>query len=278
MFSFSLYVGIMTSFFIREIIGKDNLLIANIFLANYKLTFFNPSYFYEVNLSLAVCNSYFCKNFEHLIRITENNDWVIYCILGSIFFYVILLSAFQRDSNVKDFLTQKAEDTSNILLSWLIISVVRILMISVLLSQFVPIVPKLLLNIQVFDYQINKFGFTFISLILFDVVRNILTFLFYSSVGSVKNLKNLSLIASKYFFIESIVFIIGSFALFYYPIDLVQYFYTIIAVFIGSFILKNLIYFFNQQNVLPEKWYYKFLYICTLQIIPVLVLWKFLFY
>ncbi|MBE2274452.1 MAG: DUF4271 domain-containing protein, partial [Flavobacteriales bacterium] len=27
-----------------------------------------------------------------------------------------------------------------------------------------------------------------------------------------------------------------------------------------------------------KKWYYKFLYICTLQIIPVLVLWKVLFF
>ncbi|TQE61297.1 DUF4271 domain-containing protein, partial [Leptospira interrogans] len=40
---------------------------------------------------------------------------------------------------------------------------------------------------------------------------------------------------------------------------------------------KNLVYIFHNQPILPEKWYYKFLYICTLQIVPVLVLWKFLF-
>jgi len=151
-------------------------------------------------------------------------------------------------------------------------------MVALLLSQFVPVVPKSISEIHIFGRELNKFGFTIITLLGFDVMRNILTFLFYSSIGNGKNLKGLTLMASKFFFLESIAFIILGFILYYYPIDLVRYFYLIICLFIGSFILKNLIYLFHSHPILPEKWYYKFLYICTLQIVPILVLWKFLFY
>jgi len=151
-------------------------------------------------------------------------------------------------------------------------------MLSLLLSQFVPGVPTAFSDIQLFGLQLNKFGFTFLSVIAFDIIKNILTFLFYNSIGDGKNLKGLALISSKFYFLESIGLIIAGFALFYFPLDLVQYFYVIIIVLISMFILKNLIYLFHNQAILPEKWYYKFLYICTLQIVPVLVLWKFLFY
>lgn len=213
-----------------------------------------------------------------LIRITENNDWVVYCILGSIFAYIFMLSVFQRDANIKDFLTQKVDDSSNLLPSWLMISIIRNVLIATLLSQFVPIVPKVFTDIQVAGFQINKFGFTFLALLVFDILRNILTFLFYASVGSSKNLKGLTLASSKYYFVESIGLIIAGFALYFYPVDLVRFFYIIILIISCSFLLKNLIYLFHNQPVLPGKWYYKFLYICTLQIVPVLVLWKFLFY
>ena len=203
---------------------------------------------------------------------------MVYCILGSIFIYIILLSVFQRDANIKDFLTQKIEDSNNLTPSWLIISIVRCVMLSLLLSQFVPVIPKVFSEIKFFGYQINKFGFTLMSVIVFDIIRNMLTFFFYSSIGSGKNLKGLTLVSSKFYFLESIALIIAGFTLYFYPIDPVKYFYFIIGLVVGSFVLKNLIYIFHNQTILPEKWYYKFLYICTLQIVPTLVLWKFLFY
>ena len=189
-----------------------------------------------------------------------------------------MLSVFQRDANIKDFLTQKVKDANNLTLTWFTVSVVRCVMMALLLSQFVPVVPGIFSDVQLLGWQLNKLGFTLLALFLFDGLRAMLTFLYYSSVGNGKNLKGLTLVACKYFFLESIVFIILSFILYYYPIDLVRYFYLIIGLFVGSLVLKNLIYLFHRQPILPEKWYYKFLYICTLQILPVLVLWKFLFY
>lgn len=203
---------------------------------------------------------------------------MVYCILGSIFAYIIVLSVFNRDANIKDFLLQKIEDSNNLTPSWAIISIVRSIMIALLLSQFVPIVPKFVSELQIFGLELNKFGFTFLAVLAFDIIKNVLTFFFYNSVGDGKNLKGLALISSKFYFLESIGLIIAGFALYYYPLDLVRYFHAIIFVLIALFVLKNLIYIFHNQAILPEKWYYKFLYICTLQIVPVLVLWKFLFY
>ena len=218
------------------------------------------------------------QKIDGLVRIVEHNDWVVYCILGSIFAYIIVLSVFNRDANIKDFLTQKIEDSNNLTPSWAIISIVRSVMIALLLSQFIPVIPRFISDIQLFGFQINKFGFALFGVIAFDIIKNLLTFLFYNSIGDGKNLKGLALISSKFFFLESIALIIAGFAQYYYPVDLVQYFFVIIILLISLFILKNLIYIFHNQAILPEKWYYKFLYICTLQIVPVLVLWKFLFY
>ena len=203
---------------------------------------------------------------------------MVYCILGSIFAYIIVLSVFNRDANIKDFLTQKIEDSNNLTPSWTIISIVRSVMITVILSQFVPVVPKFVSDLQLFGIQLNKFGFTFLAVMTFDIVKNILSFLYYNSIGEGKKLKRLASISSKFYFLESIGLIVAGFALYYYPLDLVRYFYVVLFVLISLFVMKNLIYIFHNQAILPEKWYYKFLYICTLQIVPVLVLWKFLFF
>ncbi len=218
------------------------------------------------------------QKFWSLVRIAEHNDWVVYCILGSIFAYIIVLSVFNRDANIKDFLTQKIEDSNNLTPSWTIISIVRSVMITVILSQFVPVVPKFVSDLQLFGIQLNKFGFTFLAVMTFDIVKNILSFLYYNSIGEGKKLKRLASISSKFYFLESIGLIVAGFALYYYPLDLVRYFYVVLFVLISLFVMKNLIYIFHNQAILPEKWYYKFLYICTLQIVPVLVLWKFLFF
>ena len=213
-----------------------------------------------------------------MIRIVEHNDWVVYGILFSIFVFITVLSIFNRDANIKDFLTQKIEDSNNVLPSWVLITIINCLLYSIILSQFIPNVPENISRLGFLGYELNKFGFTFISFLIFYFLKNSFTFLFYTSIGDVKLLKNLTLLSSKYYFLESIAFIFLCFSLFFYPLDLIIFFKIIISTLVFSLILKNLIYLFHNQPILPRKWYYKFLYICTLQIVPAIVLWKYLFY
>ena len=78
--------------------------------------------------------------------------------------------------------------------------------------------------------------------------------------------------------VYSVVILIMSFILYYLPIDKQKFFIVGISMVILAFFLKITIYLFHNQRMLPGEWYYKFLYICTLQILPALVMWKFWFF
>lgn len=212
-----------------------------------------------------------------MVRIPEYHDWVIFCILGCIFVYIFSFRVLHRDANLKDFMTLKKDESSNIILSWMLTSVVICVMLSVLVSQFVSVVPSSVAQLQLFGYQLNKFGYTLICITGFYLTKSILSYFYYSSLGYNRQLINLYLTANKFYFIVSLVLFGACFAIFYFPIDEIKFLY--ISTFIGGFIfiLKIFIYLFNNQPILPKEWYYKLLYICTLQIVPLLVLIKLLF-
>jgi len=219
----------------------------------------------------------FAKNYK-LVRITQQNDWVVFILVGCIFLYIFMLLSLQRDSSVKEFLLQKFADASNNFLSWLIISFVFALVFSTFVSQYIPIVPKKISDIQVVGFELNKFGFTFITVLGFYFIKNILSYLFYAGTGTVKKWEIFYFTASKFYFVFSVVLMIFCLINYFYNIDKIIAFDFFAGVILLFFVFKQMFYIFNKNNILPQKWYYKFLYICTLQIIPVLVLWKVLFF
>lgn len=219
----------------------------------------------------------FAKKLE-LVRIAQQNDWVVFIIIGCIFLYVFMLISLQRDSSVKEFLLQKFPDSSNIFLSWLTISLVSSLLLSVFISQYIPVVPEKIVNLQLFGYELNKFGFTFLSIAAFYIVRTLLSYLFFAGTGDLKKWAVFYFTASKFYFCISILLMFVCIASYFYEIDVLRMFPIYFWAVIVAVLFKILFYFFHTNNVLPEKWYYKFLYICTLQIVPLLVLWKVLFF
>ncbi len=212
-----------------------------------------------------------------MVRIPEHYDWVVFCILGCIFIYIFSFRVLHRDANLQDFLSLKKEESSNIILSWLLTSVVLCIVLSVVISQFIPVVPKFASSMHIFGYELNKFGYSLLCITLFYLVKSLLSYFYYSSLGCNRNLINLYLVANKFYFLFTLVLMGLSFAIFYFPIDDIKFLYIFIISVGLIFILKNCIYLFNNQPILPKEWYYKFLYICTLQIVPLLVLIKMLF-
>jgi len=253
----------MTSFFIS--ICKDSLF--NLFIL-YKII-----YNFAKNIPLPLS-----QNFTNHIRIPENNDWVIFILLGCIFLYVFMMNIIERDANLRDFLLQKYFDASNNLPSWIITSCVTTLSLSVLLSQYIPIVPKYVADLQVGGYQLNKFGYTLIAVVFFYVTKSSLGFLFYQSIGDGKKWSIFYFTSTKFYFVISFLLIILCVTHYYFPIDRYKIFSYYLLFFSFVFIFKVCFYLFHKNNILPEKWYYKFLYICTLQIAPLLLLWKLLFF
>ena len=219
----------------------------------------------------------FAKKYK-LIRIVQQNDWVVIILVSCIFLYIFMLLSLRRDSSVTEFLLQKFADSTNNFLSWIIISFVFALVLSVFVSQNIPVVPQKISDFQFFGYELNKFGFTFVGISIFYFLKNILTYLYFAGTGAAKKWEVFYFIASKFYFCFSIVIMILCLIQYFYRFDKWVMFDVYLAVFAFAFLFKQIYYILHPSNILPQKWYYKFLYICTLQIVPVLVLWKLLFF
>ena len=219
----------------------------------------------------------FAKKYK-LIRIVQQNDWVVIILVSCIFLYIFMLLSLRRDSSVTEFLLQKFADSTNNFLSWIIISFVFTLVLSVFVSQNIPVVPQKITDFQFSGYELNKFGFTFASISVFYFLKNICTYLYFAGTGTTKKWEVFYFIASKFYFCFSIVIMILCLIQYFYRFDKWVMFDVYLAVFAFAFLFKQIYYILHPSNILPQKWYYKFLYICTLQIVPVLVLWKLLFF
>jgi hypothetical protein len=218
------------------------------------------------------------QNVQNLVRIAQDNTWVVLALLLCVFALVFMMNVVQREANIKDFLFQKYFDSPNNFASWIIVSVVVCICLSVLISQYIPTTPQLLQKWSVFGVQLNKFGFTFLVISLFYFVRTFLSFLFYQSTGNAKRWPLLYFTSTKFFFIFALVLIIGCVANYFYPVDREIIFKIFLSVLGFVFVFKLFFYLLHKNDILPQKWYYKILYICTLQIAPLLVVWRLLFF
>lgn len=213
-----------------------------------------------------------------MVRIVQQNDWVVFIIIGCVLLYIFMLLYLHRDSSVKVFLMQKFADSSNNFLSWLIVSSVFTVLLATFISQSIPIVPKKITDIHLFGYELNKFGFAFLSLILFYGLKCILSYLFYAGTGSNKRWKLFQFDASKFYFVFSLLLMVLCVYQFYFDFNQLQLFDYYFIGFVAVFLFKIFFYILSPNQILPEKWYYKFLYLCTLQFTPVLVLWSVLYF
>lgn len=213
-----------------------------------------------------------------MIRVVEHHDWVIYCIIGIILSYIIIFKTLHRDVTLIEFILQPYEESNNNTLSWVLTTILFSVSFSVLFSQFIPIVPKFITqNLVVAGITFNKFGFVLFSLLLFQLIKNIFVYLFYGSINQLERFGRYSFVAQKYFMVYSLVILVISFLHYYLHFKTSNAFFYYSSLIFIAFTIKLLIYLFHPQQILPRQWYYKFLYICTLQILPILALWKFWF-
>lgn len=217
-------------------------------------------------------------NINNYIRFTENNDWVIILLLCCAFVYVFMMVSLHRDSNIRTFLQQEFSDSSNGFVSWTLVSLVVCLTSSALISQYIPIVPKFIAEVQPFGLQLNKFGFTFYCIVLFYLLKAILSFLFYQSVGFSRRWPMFCFTITRFYFVLSLILIVLCISHYYFPTDKAEALFYYLIFFAIAFIFKLFYYLFHKNHILPTEWYYKFLYICTLQFIPLTALWKVLFF
>lgn len=189
-----------------------------------------------------------------------------------------MLLYLHRDSSVRVFLAEEFADAPNNLLTWIIVGFVFVLSLSTLISQMVPVVPNAIRRLQLFGYELNKFGFTFWVLLLFFTIRSLFTYLFLSAAGAAHRWPYVQFAASKFYFIVSVVVMITTVVHYYFNVDPWQAYDYYFGGFLVILLMKIALYIASPQHILPIKWYYKFLYICTLQIAPVLAVWSVLYF
>ena len=236
------------------------------------LTFFKKSIFAK-NIPLISA-----LLFANKVRLTENNDWVVFVVLLCISLLLFMMISLQRDSNIREFLVQGFADSSNGFASWVIVSAVFSLGLAALISQYLPIVPKVISDFHPLGLELNKFGFTFICVVLFYLLKAFLGFVFYQATGNQKKWAVFYFTNTKFYFILSLILLATLVSHYYLGLDK-RLMFRVYAIFLGvAFVFKLSYYLLHKNRILPQQWYYKFLYICTLQIAPVLLLWKVLFF
>ena len=211
---------------------------------------------------------------------------MVFILLGCTALYLFLMNTLQRNASIKSYLAQDYSETNNIFQSWVVIGIINALLVTTLISQYIPVVPKQIADIKLFGFEANKFGFTLLAVSIFYLAKSIFSYFFFQTLGVGRNWNLFCYVSSKFYLLLSLLLVILCYSHYFLGIDFRGDFYSIqsshifpIYLFLGGILLffKNLYFLFNKNRILPFEWYYKILYICTLQIAPVLALWKLIF-
>ncbi|NAW51669.1 DUF4271 domain-containing protein [Elizabethkingia argentiflava] len=214
-----------------------------------------------------------------MIRVIENNDWIIYSIIGIIILYIISSKILNKEVSFIEDLQLSLEESNNVGISCILSSFIYIFILSILLSQYIPIVPKFITeNLHLNGYSLNKFGFTFVSYLVLYSGKYLFSYLFFTCSGNMQRWKSYMFNLGKFFRVITILFCAMTIALYFFPINRFQALEYYIFILICIMLCKIAFLLFSASPTLPQEWYYKFLYICTLQILPHLAIWKFLFF
>ena len=212
-----------------------------------------------------------------MVRIVENHDWVIFTLLGLGVVYLILFNWVQKEVSFREYLLQSYGEAQNNLLSWVFVSCVFIVSQALLLAQYIPIVPRYVSDNDISGWVPNKIGFMIIILSAYYLLKTLITLLFYRAIAQPKKWMVLGFIAQRFYFVESLLIMLAVIVHYYLGVDKQQAYLIYIITELVFFVVKNICYFLHKEKPLPEEWYYKILYICTLQILPMLAVWKFVF-
>jgi len=165
-----------------------------------------------------------------------------------------------------------AEYGGNILMNWIVSGIVYVFVFSVLSFNYIYVVYDFIAeNFNLYGYILNKFGFAIVVCSLFYIVKGGFSYLFFIITGSKNKWRSYLFTINKFFYFANILICILIVIYYFYPIDQDIFFKLSTIFFILSFLFKIILLLTSSNNVLPKEWYYKFLYICVLQILPYLI-------
>jgi len=177
-----------------------------------------------------------------------------------------------------EYVELSAEYSGNTFTNWILSGCVYVLVLSVLLFNYISTIPDFITdNINFYGYSLNNFGFIFVVYSLFYIVKSVFSRIFFIFTGNKKRWKSHVFTTNKFFYFVTLLICLLIIIYYFYQIDQYSFFKLCTVFFILIFIVKIIFLITSSNKALPKKWYHKFLYICTLQILPHFAVWWFLF-
>lgn len=213
-----------------------------------------------------------------VLRHFISNDLPIFIVLVSATLLVIVFQVFHKGMGLIDYLTGPMEETGNLYSSWILGSIAFAMCWSVILSSFIPAVPRSWQDLVSFSgFRFTSFGFVFWCVSGLMLFRSIFSFLFFHTSGHKSTWLPFVHQALQFHTVYTL-FLLPSILIWFYILDSsVHFFPHIIAILGGIEVLKIVHYLIHHRHCLPHGWYHKMLYICTLEILPLFFLWKYIY-
>jgi hypothetical protein len=217
------------------------------------------------------------------IRVAPELHWPILALLAILSLYILANTLLNKNMSIGDYLRQTYHPESHYFGQVLLIGLVFTSLLSLWLWPLLPTLPAWLQDIEVMGYVPNKFGYLLACMASYMIIKHLLCWCFYLCSGSLKRWVPYCFSLHKFYLVFSalvVLLIINQYFLhvehYFLPKGFDEH-RTYGLILVGMFVTKCIFEFFHQEPILPKQWYHKFLYLCTLQILPLLVLAKLLF-
>ncbi|MBL4643311.1 MAG: DUF4271 domain-containing protein [Flavobacteriaceae bacterium] len=208
---------------------------------------------------------------QALDRIDYSNNWLTLVFLFALLLLVVLKTSNQQKLFgyssaffMKGFIGKKTEERESLLNTF---NIVLLCFSVIVYAIFISLITAFFLDITAsFTVFISVLGFVFIYLVLFLVLDVGLAKLF-----EVQN-------ETSYLFSTKIAYLYNT-SLILFPVLIIIYYSSLsisvlLFVFMMLFLLSLLLLFVNNKNLILNKLFYFILYLCALEIAPLLIIYK----
>ncbi len=208
---------------------------------------------------------------QSLERVSENKDFITYVLLVGLFILVLMKAMFFDVFETVFKLTAKKKP-DNQLLAGSGITLVFVLFISLIVDYFL----KDKITLSVFPTQIGTYFIILFSSLIFVILKNLFAYLFHIIIDGYESYYNISQIRITNVSWMMIVALCLILYYFYTPFNKDYFIYISAALFSIIKIVEWLYYLLKKFAGNNLQWYYKIVYLCTFEILPLAIILKIL--
>lgn len=206
---------------------------------------------------------------ESINRLTENKDFITYVLLTGLLILIIMKALF-FDVFEETFKLNPEQKSENKLIVGGAITLVFVLFISLIINSLI----KEEIAITIFPSSVSSYLIIVLSLLAFVILKNLFAYLFHIIIDGYESYFNISQIRvtnASWLMMGSLFLVLYYF---YSPFDKTYFLYITIGFFVTIKAVEWLYYLLKKFANNNLQWYYKIVYLCTFEILPVVIILK----